>query len=202
MDKWQEAQHWEKNWWNNCANTFYEDMKQFNLAPLIGLKVVPDDNTLYRIPLNGQSVLDIGGGPTSLLLKCENVKGTVTDPCPYPKWVGDRYEQCGIEYWKMKGEDIPTECEFDEVWIYNVLQHTDQPQEVIYNARKVSKIIRLFEWIDMPIVEGHPHTLTQEKLEKWLGGEGKISKLSGNGLYGTAFHGVFLGDHYDSKAER
>jgi hypothetical protein len=203
MNKWVEAQEWERLWWNTCQNTVWEDVKQMNLAPYLGLKIVPNEYTNYRIPLNGEKVLDIGGGPSSLLLKCENVQGTVVDPCDYPEWVAMRYKTAGIEYYKVKGEDmgIP-ENSMDEVWIYNVLQHTENPKKIIDNAKKIGKIIRIFEWINTRTNEGHPHSFTREQLEGWLGGKGKVTKLSGGGLYGQAFHGIFLGKNYDSKTER
>lgn len=201
-DKWEEAQEWERNWWSNCANTVWEDVKQMNLAQYLGLKIVPSTYTDYRIPLSGERILDIGGGPSSILLKCENVKGTVIDPCHYPDWVAQRYKECGIEYIRMKGEDIPTKAKYDEIWIYNVLQHTDDPKKVIRNAQKVGKIIRLFEWINTGIVPGHLHSFNKEFFDKYLKGEGKVVNLSSNGLYGQAYTGVFLGDTYDTKAKR
>jgi len=197
MDKWQEAQEWEAKWWNTCANTVWEDVKQMALAPYLGLKIIPNAYTNYRIPMNNERVLDIGGGPSSLLLKCENVRGTVVDPCDYPKWVGQRYKEAHIDYYKWKGEDIPCIDEWDEVWIYNVLQHTEDPQKVIQNAKKLGKIIRIFEWVNMGINDGHLHSFTREQLEEWLGGTGKITKLSSQGLFGTAFYGIFKGGNYD-----
>lgn len=199
--EWKKAQQWEKLWWSTCQNTVWEDVKQMALAPYLGLKIVPNAYTNYRIPLEGQSVLDIGGGPSSLLLKCENVKGTVVDPCDYPKWVERRYKEVGIEYIKMKGEDIK-DGEYEECWIYNCLQHTEDPKKIIDNARRVSKIIRIFEWINTGTNEGHLHSFTSEQLEDWLQGEGKVVKLNGNGLYGSAFYGVFLGEKYDTSATR
>lgn len=209
MNKWEEAQSWEKTWWNDCGNTVWEDVKQMELVPYLGLKIVPNAYTNYRIPLEGQSVLDIGGGPSSLLLKCEDVKGWVVDPCDYPKWVGERYKECGLEYIQMKGEDVdrlisdgenPNDFGvgiWDEVWIYNCLQHTDNPKKIIKNAQKVGKIIRIFEWINTGTNEGHLHSFNKEFFNKHLKGEGKTTKLSSNGLFGEAFYGVFLGDNYD-----
>lgn len=196
-NKWEEAQEWESNWWGNCGNTCWEDVKQMELAKYLGLQIKPNAYTNYRIPLDGQSVLDIGGGPSSLLLKCENVKGTVVDPCDYPNWVGQRYKECGIEYIQQKGEDIDTTRRYDSVWIYNCLQHTDDPKKIIKNAQKVGKIIRLFEWIETGTNEGHLHSFNRAFFDKHLKGEGKVVNLSSNGLFGMAYYGVFLGDNYE-----
>lgn len=199
MSTWREAQEWEKNWWSTCQNTVWEDLKQMNLAPLMGLKIVPNAYTNLRIPLNGQSILDIGGGPSSLLLKCENYgNAVVADPCDYPDWVGQRYRESGIEYYRVKGEDLDTTFDkvFDEVWIYNCLQHTEDPLKIIRNAQKLGKIIRVFEWIETGINEGHPHSFTEKQFNEWFRGEGKVHNLNTNGLWGRAFAGVFLGDNY------
>jgi 2-polyprenyl-3-methyl-5-hydroxy-6-metoxy-1,4-benzoquinol methylase len=194
---WIEAQVFEKNWWSTCQNTVWEEIKQLNIAPLMGLKVVPNAYTNYRIPLNGQSILDIGGGPSSLLLKCENYgESTVADPCDYPKWVEQRYKEAGIHYSKVKGEDILPGKMYDEVWIYNCLLHVENPLKIIRNAQKVGKIIRLFEWVDTKVVPGHPQTFTEKQLNEWLKGEGKVHNLNSNGNYGTGYAGVFLGDSY------
>lgn len=198
---WELAQVFERDWWSDCRNTVWEDVKQMNLAPYMGLKIVPNAYTNYRIPMNGEKVLDIGGGPSSLLLKCENVDGLVVDPCDYPKWVAFRYFNVGIGYVQMKAEDYPYYVDFDEIWIYNCLQHTDNPEKIVKNAIKHCKLLRMFEWVETGTNEGHLHSFTKEQLEEWLGGKGKVVKLSGGGLYGSAFSGVFLGKNYDSKAE-
>lgn len=203
MTQWEQAQEWEKSWWKNCSNTVWEDVKQINLAKYLGLKVVPNEYTQYRIPLNKQSVLDIGGGPSSLLLKCENYRyAVVADPCDYPEWVRERYKNARISNWKQKGESLIGENPFDEVWIYNCLQHTEDPEKIIRNAQKIGKIIRLFEWINTGVNAGHPHSFTKEWFEDRLHGEGKVVNLNENGLYGEAFYGIFLGNSYDKETKR
>lgn len=206
MTQWEQAQEWEKSWWKNCSNTVWEDVKQIGIAPYLGLKVVPNEYTEYRIPLQGQSVLDIGGGPSSLLLKCENYKPhrcTVLDPCDYPEWVTKRYESADIYHRKIKGEDFGEfiDFNFDEVWIYNCLQHTEDPAKIIENAKKHGEIIRLFEWINHGTNAGHLYSFTKEWFDRVLGGEGKTVKLNSNGLYGEAYYGIFLGDSYNKEAK-
>lgn len=194
---WETAQIFEKDWWHTCQNTVWEDLKQMDLAQFLGLKIVPNEYTNLRIPLDGQSVLDIGGGPSSILLKCENYKkAMVADPCDYPDWVGQRYRECGIDYYKIKGEDLNTDMEFDEVWFYNCLQHTENPQKIVENALKIGKVVRVFEWIETGLNEGHLHSFTKEQLDSWLKGEGKINFLNINGLHGKAYSGIFKGERY------
>jgi 2-polyprenyl-3-methyl-5-hydroxy-6-metoxy-1,4-benzoquinol methylase len=187
-----EHQIWERDWWGTCQNTFNEERKQLIYAELMGLSFEPCPKTPYNINMRGQSVLDIGAGPCSMLLKCINVKGVVADPLKYPDWVYKRYKSADIEYWVVRGEDIKV-AEFDEVWIYNVLQHVDDPELIIKNALASCKLLRLFEWINTPPTDGHPHTLTENNLNTWLGGEGKTTLLKDRGLNGMSYHGIFIG---------
>lgn len=171
----------------------------------MGLENVPRDGHWPVYDLGGKSVLDIGGGPASLLLKTINPgRRVVIDPCEYPGWVGARYDEVGIEYFRYTGEDYRdppsqfAEAKFDECWIYNVLQHVKSPKKIIENARKSANTIRLFEWIDMPTSIGHPHSLTFADLREWLGhfkykGDnwGIVNMTGENDCYGKAFYGTF-----------
>jgi len=186
------AQDWEREWWGTCQNTYGEETKQLLYADRMGLELFHDGKSPYNIDMKGASVLDIGGGPVSLLLKCVNVRGIVLDPLPLPHWVKDRYALAGIDYHMIPAEDM-NESGWDEVWIYNVLQHVEQPEKVIRNAKKAGGLIRLFEWMDTPPNIGHPHSLSEEKLNEWLGGEGKVERFSGqNTCWGKAYYGIFV----------
>lgn len=191
---WNTAQEWERQWWGSCQNTYGEEEKQLLYANRMGLRPYHDGRSPYNFDLKGRSVLDIGGGPVSLLLKCTNFKKSyVIDPCEYPNWVWKRYQAAGIEYWHFSGEEVPAGAdEFDEVWLYNVLQHTQDPEKIIRNAQRAGKIIRIFEWIDTRINEGHPHSLTEQQLNEWLSGEGKVEVLNGQAnCYGRCYYGIF-----------
>lgn len=190
---WKKSQKWEKEWWGTCQNTFGEELKQLLYADRMGLKTFHDGKSPFNLDMEGKSVLDIGGGPASLLLKCVNVTGVVIDPLKFPRWVYSRYKKAGIQVFRYKGDEMEWFTKpFDEAWIYNVLQHTESPEKVIEYAKKAAKLIRIFEWIDTPINEGHISTLTEKKLNKWLGGEGKVEELKGeNTCFGRAYYGVF-----------
>lgn len=189
--KWKEANQWEQNWWGECINTLGEEVKQLNYANRMGLEYKPDNKTPYRFDLEGRSVLDVGGGPCSLLLRCVNFTGKIIDPLPLPKWVKERYKAAGINYQQAKAESMKEEG-WDEVWLYNVLEHTDDPERIIKEAKKAGKLIRIFQWIDTGIGAGHIHTLKAEDLDRWLGGEGKVENFQGKAnLWGKAYYGVF-----------
>lgn len=190
--RWDKAQKWEKDWWGNCINTYGEETKQFLYAEKMGLQTFHDGKSPFNFNLEGKSVLDIGGGPSSLLLKCMNFSGAVIDPCEFPQWVYDRYKLAGIDCYQFKAEDITKRFpKFDESWIYNCAQHTDRPDKVIRNAKKISKLIRIFEWLETKKNIGHPHILEKDKLNIWLGGEGKVEFVNSHTAVGKAYYGIF-----------
>ena len=157
----------ERDWWGNCTNTYGEDSKHYHYAKYMGL----ESNWQYFNAWD-KSILDIGGGPTSMLLKAIGLKkGKVVDPIKYPDWTKERYALANIETETKPGEEV-NETGWDEVWIYNVLQHVIDPELIIQNAKRAAPVLRIFEWVNIPPHEGHPHELTKEKLDKWIGQEG------------------------------
>ncbi len=186
-----EKDEFESAFWGNCCNTYGEETKQFVYAKRMGLELSGDWRSSFNIDMRGATVVDIGGGPVSLLLKCLNVEGTVCDPLSYPAWVTHRYEAANINHTHMRGEDLRLDNDYDEIWIYNVLQHVDDPAQIIKNAHKAGSLIRLFEWIDFPPHPGHPHMLTEEFLTKALGSEGQTEYLNEYGCVGRCFYGEF-----------
>lgn len=176
----------EKMYWGNCCNTFDEEQKHYVYGRLMGLTPVH-----YSFDVCKKRILDIGGGPVSMLLKTVNLsKGKVIDPIQYPDWTVQRYKSNNIDVEVGRGEDI-NEQDWDEVWIYNCLQHADDPQKIIENAKKAAPVLRFFEWIDIPAHEGHPHELTENTLIQWIGQKGNTIHLAQSGCYGRAYYGVF-----------
>lgn len=191
---WSIAQTWEGQWWGNCVNTYGEETKQLLYANRMGLQRFHNGKSPFNFDLNNISVLDIGGGPCSLLLKCVNFgRAKVIDPLQFPQWVLDRYEAADIEFERVPGELLDEPVCFDEVWMYNVLQHTNDPEKCIFNAFKYGHFIRIFEWIDTVTNVGHPYAFSEDQLNKWLKGEGKVETLQGEAsCYGRCYYGVFV----------
>lgn len=203
-EKWAEAQQWEAGWWGTCANTFGEEAKQITYAHRMGLVNIGQSGGYWPLyDLAGRSVVDLGGGPVSILLKCVNIgRSAVVDPAAYPPWVGERYRQSGVGYFRQKAEDAVvvgtpgTETytgfpRFDEAWLYNVLQHVIDPEKIVANARSLAPVVRLFEWIDLPAYQGHLHTLTEANLNAWLGKPGAVETITENGIEaGRAYYVV------------
>lgn len=184
----------ERAYWGDCCNTFDEEQKHYVYARLMG---IPGEG--YGFNAWGRSVVDIGGGPVSMLLKTKNLGAAkVIDPILWPRWVYDRYQAHGIRAVQRAGEqeihETGTSLRWDEAWIYNVLQHTDDPRMVLVNARRAARTVRLFEWVDIPPHEGHPQMLTADLLRVWLGTTGgETAVLSESGCHGRAFFGAFPG---------
>lgn len=176
----------ETNYWGNCCNTFDEDQKHYIYARYMGLKQVG-----YSFDVGGAKIIDIGGGPTSMLLKTINLGGgLVVDPIEYPKWTYGRYGAMGIDCLVFRGEDVIEEG-FNEAWIYNCLQHTDDPEKIIQNAFNSAKTLRIFEWVDVPPHDGHPIELTSAKLDEWIGKAGQTIRLAESGCFGKAYFNTY-----------
>jgi hypothetical protein len=71
------------------------------------------------------------------------------------------------------------------------MQHAIDPGKIIDNAKKAAPVLRLFEWIDIPAHDGHPHELTEASLNEWIGQKGNVITLAESGCYGKAYYGVF-----------
>ena len=199
---WQEENEWERSWWGDCTNSVQEEVKQLAYATRMGLvwERDPLGKTFYTLDLQGKSVIDIGGGPVSMLLKARN-GGTLTvvDPCRYPAWVNERYKAAGITVYHTQGEFLDDGCHVDpvdEIWIYNCLQHVEDPALVLQNAKRLAKVIRLIEPVDVGVCPGHPHNLTQAWLESQLG-KGTVELINEPCICGQHFCGVFRGDRAD-----
>ena len=178
--------HFEREYWGNCANTFDEDQKHYVYAKYLGL-----EQKHYSFDVHNKKILDIGGGPTSMLLKCINLKyGKVCDPIYYPVWTTLRYKSHNIDVDVMPGEEVNL-TGFDEVWIYNCMQHAEDVKKIIDNSKRAASVLSIFEWIDIPPHEGHPIMLTKDLLDDVIGQTGNTVKLATSGCYGTAYYGTF-----------
>lgn len=192
MTEWEQAQNWERDWWGTCCNTYEEERKQMTYMDRMGMKYTGYRGMQPVWDFMGKRVLDVGGGPSSVLLKSINLaKGVVVDPCDYPDWVTQRYAMLGIELHKLRGEDMSYEPgAFDVGIMYNCLQHVDDPEAVICNMRRCCTLLRVYEWIDVPVSPGHIHELKEDKLNEWLGGKGFTEPIFDT----LAYYGVFVGE--------
>lgn len=202
LSDFEKAQIWEGKWHGDCTlSSYMEESKQIIYAKKMGLTALSELGQYPVYDLQNKNICDIGSGPYSLLIKSKNLgQCYAVDPCPsYPEWVSARYACKGINFLRIKGEDINPEDfkDTEEVFIYNCLQHTDNPKQIIDNAKKIGKIIRLFEWLETGVNEGHLHNLHENEMNEWLGGIGKTEQLNESGCHGLSYYGIFKGNHYD-----
>jgi len=172
-EEWEKHNELERRFWGVCTNTYEEQLKQDVYAKYMGLDQFAGAACWFS--MQGKSIIDIGGGPVSLLLRCGNYAyATLVDPCMYPEWVRTRYRLAGIEYVQKLAEEFVPAKSYDEAWIYNVLQHVQDPGKVIKNARMWAKTVRICDHLDIGSYMGHPHNLTREWLDEMLSGHGSI----------------------------
>lgn len=156
--------------WGHCigAEVWAEFCKQEIYGQ--GLQLFKDygiKDTL-ELDMRGKSVLDIGGGPVSMTLRCINAsKLVVVDPCPWPASVNRRYKNYGIEVIQAYGEDYKG-SKFDEVWIYNTLRYVRDPERVIKNALAHSRVLRVYDFVWTPISGPYLQILDPTTMLVWL----------------------------------
>lgn len=197
----EEAQAEELAFWLSPGAELGEQLKQLTYAPLLGINFEHDGNSPYVINKPGQSIIDIGGGPVSLLLKTTAITKTVIDPCDYPTWVRGRYKQNNV-YWIKDVAEIyqPELAETaDEVWLYNVLQHTTDPQQIFTNILAYLKpggVFRFVDWVETGTNVAHPISLTADDINRSMLAAGftdvtvKTVELHENGAHGKAAYFV------------
>lgn len=202
---WQNAQKHEQDYWGNCLGmrAWGEFCKQEMYGREMGLFAEYGDDA-GELNMRHRSVLDLGGGPVSMLLRSYNVdQPTIVDPCNWPESVHRRYANYKIHFVNKLVEDLTRDdiyyTHWNEVWIYNVLQHVKNPDQVLKKAIErlepnFSKL-RIFEWVHIDADDCHPHVLTPEGILNWLKGC-KIEKIGLPRLKefwsdATAFTGVF-----------
>lgn len=186
--RWQEAQTFERSWWLSARDQHQTEIeKSFYVAQLLRIS-------------EGRpkaSVIDIGCGPLSLLLRVPVAKGAALDPLNFAD-LEESYADAGLRrIWKTGEELSPEDGHFDEAWIYNCLQHVIDPLLVLKNAMQVADLVRIFEWVFIKPYLGHPHELTPQMLQSPFEAEGWRVLLGGTnyidmpGLNGNYFVGIF-----------
>jgi len=207
--RWAEAQKHEADYWGNCLGmrAWGEFVKQEMYGREMGLfeeygKDEKGNDLLGELDVRGRNVLDIGGGPVSMTLRCINAgRLFVADPLSWPASALRRYANYGIKFIQCPAEELPEPGDkglFDEVWMYNVLQHVDDPQKVMQNAiRHIAPggKFRIFEWIYIKADKCHPHVLSPEMLLEGLTGlrvlSARTPRLKEFWSDANAFVGVF-----------
>ena len=181
-----ESQQREMDFWSQYNIHLCEADKQEYCAAKAGIKFES-----YLYDLKGASMLEIGGGPQGLALRCVNGRRKVIEPLDYPEWVWGRYDYFGVECEKVGVEDMDEEG-WDEVWVFNVLQHVDNLVLALAKIRNSAKVLRIFDWLNVPSDTVHKFVLTEELLDSHLGIDGYSRLIHRRFMYRTdAYYGVY-----------
>ena len=181
---WKEDQAWEKNWWlSDRPRHAFELAKSALVGQLLMLGT--------GVPT--KSVIDIGSGPLSLLLRLQTRSGTALDPMYYED-LEHAYTEHRIARLRKRGEDLcPNDGHWDEAWIYNCLQHVEDPGLILRNVLQVADMVRIFEWTYTEPSAGHPQRLTPELLRYPFITAGWSRHLESTGRLD---HELLLGDYF------
>lgn len=190
-EEWDFCQRYERESWGNDIFLNLENVevrKQNFYAHLMGLTENIEE---VKIDLKNKTVLDVGCGPVSLLLRSFNFKKAIgIEPLDYGDEIKKVFLNHNINLLNIPAEEMDfNENEFDEIWLYNVLQHVYDPVLILEKIQKFGKTIRLFEWLDIPPHLGHPHMFTEDFFIKNLNlkeTEYKITIFNDNELRGKS----------------
>ena len=160
-------QEWNSHWLGllSSGNAIAYDLTKAHWERHIEVMDLPKAGT----SLGGKRILDLGGGLFSLLY---NYSGRgrclVVDPLPALSVHIQHYLAGDIVYIQEPAEEFlesfKTWEKFDEVWIYNCLQHTINPEAILKGLPRVANLLRISEPIDTPVNDMHPHTFSEEDL--------------------------------------
>lgn len=141
-----------------------------------------------NLNLKQKSVIEIGCARISSLFFCNNYSTSyVIEPTYYPE-ANQYYEGKNI----VKIHDQAEKCNFpkaDEVWLFNVLDHVQNPDLIVNKAKQNSKIIRFFEPIDCGTNLEHPFSFTLNDYKKYFGDCVKLYSCPNKEHHSKMFHG-------------
>lgn len=181
-----------------------ERAKRRFIAGVMGLALSPDEGTT--------SILDVGCGPESLALSFPWFTGQVTalDPLRFSEEDEARYVDAGIERVVMPAEKFaPWESTdwrpWDEVWLYNCLQHTQDPLAVIETVKRCARRgVRVFEYTNSPTDAMHLHMLSADLLRNAFRGWNPVRETVGTwkqfGVTAEFYSALFLHRSEDALA--
>lgn len=149
-----------------------------------------------------KSILEIG---PALVSGCEFVdceKRTIIEPLytesmmqkhPEIRKHHARLLESNVEIYTGVAEDFDDYGSYEEVWMFNVLQHVKNPTTILEKAMK-AKVVRVFEPIDLPVDTqyggAHPHELTKETFSCMINCEGQLNAKMYQPSGIENFHGV------------
>jgi glycosyltransferase involved in cell wall biosynthesis len=166
--EWKVAQQFEKSWWlknpdrwagEKTKQEFYAEKMRF---PICEDPVLRDLGAQYDFGADAR-ILDVGCGPFSLMLRSHLGTGVAVDPIDYGPELELAYLKRGLQRVIGPAEKLDYHDEpFDEGWCYNCLQHVMDPSVILKKLTDNCRRVRIYEWLNIPAHEGHPHELRVE----------------------------------------
>lgn len=172
-ERWKSAQNGEIHY---HQEQFYIDINNNHYS--YSWEVIFKILNIPYLNYENKTIIDVGSGPIGPLLHCTNLsnKSTCIEPLieKYHPIVKKRYIDHNLQVFGGPFEDYIFEEKVDEVWFFNILQHCIDPELCLIKAKENSQIIRIFEPIDLPTNNEHPHSFNEQWFKNILGDEVKI----------------------------
>lgn len=174
-ERWQEAQLAEAAWLANSQETAEHYRRTYgNYFRYLAMSFDQE----------GKSIVEIGCSAYPALSYCENVRcdqephtnlidgspasGIIIEPLISPKLKCIVDDQ-GLYWIRHSLEDMGLLPHADEVWLFNVMQHIQNPELFVSRCKQIAPVIRFFEPIDFGISDCHPHTYSIDDFIRWFG---------------------------------
>lgn len=185
--RWDKAQHYEQSWWDtrkanldlSYFKTFAEELQSFMPVGTV---------------TTSTSILEIGSGPAGILTHLDTPDKHAIDPLETFYATVDAFARVRdprTHYYAVRGEELPfPDRRFDLVIMDNVLDHAQDPMQVLREMQRVIKpngvvffrqnVYHVWglgvRWLMERFVldPGHPHTFTSASLRSALSSLGFV----------------------------
>jgi len=164
LERWHEAQEGERRFHNNHNQSFVSMRTMYESSYKQYFAYVEIDTDL-----KGKRILEIGCADIPALYFCSNyIDSAIIEPLPSKTldWIAGHMD---ITIYREPAETLELDEQYDEIWLFNVLQHVIDPDKIVSNCKEWAHRIRYFEPIDTAINEVHPHSFTLEQYKAWFG---------------------------------
>lgn len=180
--RWEKAQQYEQNWWSERG-----EIINFQYYKVFASQLVSDLKLIIEIKKD-PSILEVGCGPAGISTYLDSDRKYAIDPLNDYFVSVERFQQLRdqrTQYLTAKGESLPYKEEsFDLVIMDNVLDHCENPEQVMKETLRVMKKggVLYFQqnvytlWgkglrlgmEKFEIDKGHPHTFTKKDIYQLL----------------------------------
>lgn len=200
--RWNLAQDYEKKWWSK-----HEQGISTNYFENSASEIIEVFNSLSQLNENTR-ILEIGSGAFGIV---NFIKGSKyrygIDPLEhYYRTISEftNKRETEVTYITGKGEELPFEEHFDIIILDNVLDHCENPKQVVSEIMRLSKketfvffrqntynlygklMRNLME--QMTIDKGHPFTFTKSNVEALFSSDFNLLGFKRSGYYSTWIH--------------